>query len=128
MQELLGYSVYTTDGEVGIVEDFIIEDTLWGVHRAVIALKQPVLRSVLLSPESIRSISWSGKAVWVNHSLQELEMNPDFDPEAAVNKDESGLYDYHGRPRTSRWGARSRDVDPLFNPSRSAVRKMRNFQ
>jgi sporulation protein YlmC with PRC-barrel domain len=101
MQELLGYSVYTTDGEVGIVEDFIIEDTLWGVHHAVIALKQPVLRSILLSPESIRSISWSGKAIWVNLSLAELERNPDFHPEAAVNEDEYGMCDYHGRPAHS---------------------------
>jgi len=101
MQELLGYSVYTTDGEVGIIEDFVIEDTLWSVHHAVVALKQPVLRSILLSPDSIRSISWSGKAVWVNHSLQELEKNSDFDPEAAVNEDEHGWSDYHGRPAHS---------------------------
>ena len=104
MQELLGYSVYTTDGEVGIIEDFIIEDTLWGVHYAVVALKRPVLRSILLSPESIRSISWSGKALWVNHSLLELETNPDFDPEAPVNEDDHGLYDYHGRPAHSEVG------------------------
>jgi sporulation protein YlmC with PRC-barrel domain len=101
MQELLGYSVYTTDGEVGIVEDFIIEDTLWGVHHAVVALKQPVLRSILLSPESIRSISWSGTAIWVNLSLPELETNPDFHPEAAVNEDGHGMFDYHGRPAHS---------------------------
>ena len=41
MREVLGYSIYTTDGEAGIVEDFIIEDTLWGVHHVVVALKQP---------------------------------------------------------------------------------------
>lgn len=101
MQELSGYSVFTTDGEVGNVEDFIIEDTLWGVHHIVVALKQPGLGSILLSPESIRSVSWPGKAVWVNLSQKELQKMLHFDAEAPVNEDEHGLYDYHGRPAHS---------------------------
>jgi hypothetical protein len=68
MREVLGYSIHTTDGEVGTVRDFIVEDTLWGVQYAIVALKQPPLRSILLPPESIRSISWPGKAAWVNLS------------------------------------------------------------
>lgn len=103
MQELLGYGVFTTDGEVGNIEDFIIEDTLWGVHNAVVTLKQPSLKqpglgSILLPPESIRSVSWPGKALWVNLSRQELEKSPAFDAHSPVNEDEHGLYDYHGRP------------------------------
>ena len=62
MREVLGYTVHATDGEAGTIEDFIIEDTLWGVHHVVVALKQPSPRSILVSPEAIRSISWTGKA------------------------------------------------------------------
>jgi len=101
MQELLGYGVHTTDGEAGIIEDFIIEDTLWGIHHIVVTLKQPGLGSILLTPESIRSVSWPGKAVWVNLSQQELEKMPPFNADAPVNDDEGGLYDYHGRPARS---------------------------
>ena len=75
-REVLGYSIHTTDGEAGIIEDLIVEDTLWGVHHVVVALNQPPRRSILLSPESIRSISWPGKAAWVNMSLHELESVP----------------------------------------------------
>ena len=62
MREVLGYTLHATDGEAGVLEDFIIEDTLWGVHHAVVALKQPYSRSILIKPESIRSISvdWQG--------------------------------------------------------------------
>lgn len=95
-QELVGYSVHTRDGEAGSIEDLIIEDTLWGVHHVIVALKVP--RSILLSPESIRSISWPGKAVWLNLSLAEVENSPVFDAAALVNHDrEHRLYDYHGR-------------------------------
>ncbi len=99
MREVLGYTIHATDGEAGTIEDFIIEDTLWGVHHAVIALKQPSPRSILVSPTSIRSISWPGKAARVNLSLQDLTNSPDFDPAAPVNRDrEHRLYDYYGRP------------------------------
>jgi len=95
-QELLGYNVYTHDGEAGSIQDLIIEDVLWGVHHVIVALK--VHRSVLLRPESVRSISWPGKAVWLNLSLAEVESSPVFDPTAPVNHDrEHRLYDYHGR-------------------------------
>ena len=99
MREVLGYSIHASDGEAGSLKDFIIENTLWGVHHVVIALKHPNLRSILLSPQSIRSISWPGKAAWVNLSRQELVKNPDFDPSTPVNhEDEDRLYDYYGRP------------------------------
>ena len=99
MREVLGYTVHATDGEAGTIEDFIIEDTLWGVHHAVVALKQPLTRSILVKPETMRSISWTGKAAWVNLSLQELTKSPEFDPATPVNRDrEHRLYDYYGRP------------------------------
>ena len=99
MREVLGYRLHTTDGDAGTIEDFIIEDTLWGVHHVVVTLKQPSSRSILLPPESIRSISWTGKAAWVNLSLKELMKNPEFDPAKPVNQDrQHQLYDYYGRP------------------------------
>lgn len=98
MREVLGYSVHSTDGEVGSVEDLIIEETLWGVHHVIVALQQPA-RSVVLPPESIRSISWPDKRVWVNLSRQEIANSPVFDPTKPVNHDIGHrLYDYYGRP------------------------------
>ncbi|HEY4359894.1 MAG TPA: hypothetical protein VGN17_02945 [Bryobacteraceae bacterium] len=98
-REVIGYRIHAKDGELGTFEDFIIEDTLWGVHSVVIGLKQPPRRSVLLPPESIRSFSWPGKAAWVNLSLREMAKKPNFDPAAPVNHDsEHRVYDYYGRP------------------------------
>lgn len=98
MRELLGYRIHATDGEAGSIEDFIIEDTLWGVHHAIIALHPPPVRSILLPPESIRSISWRSKAAWMNLSHKELENCPAFDPATPVNQESEYLrYDYYGR-------------------------------
>jgi hypothetical protein len=86
-REILGYRVHNDGGEAGSIADFIIEATLWGVHHVVVTLK-PSVRPILLSPESIRSISWKGKAAWVNLSPQELKQRPDFDPTKPENHDD----------------------------------------
>lgn len=99
MREMIGYSIHGADGEIGSLEDFIIEDTLWGMHHAIVGLKELPLRSILVTPESIRSISWPGKAAWVNLSLREIAALPDFDPTTPVNHDqEHRFFDYYGRP------------------------------
>jgi len=102
MREVLGYSIHTADGEAGSLEHFIIEDTLWGIHHAIVALGQPPRRSIITSPTSIRSISWPGKAAWMNLSFQDLQKQPDFNATSPVNQDnEHRLYDYYGRPVSS---------------------------
>ncbi len=99
VREVLGYSIHNADGEIGSLEDFIIEDTLWGMHHVVIGLGRPAQRSVIVAPESIRTISWPGKAAWMNLTAEELEIRPDFDATSAVNRDaENRLYDFYGRP------------------------------
>ena len=87
MREVLGYSLHTADGEVGNVDDFIIEDALWSVHYVVVALKQPPGRAILVRPESIRSISLPGKAAWLNMSPPEISNSPNTAPKAMGESD-----------------------------------------
>lgn len=113
MREVLGYSIYTADGEVGSIEDFIIEDTLWGIHHAVLGLGQPSERSIITPPTSIRSISWPGKAAWLNLTFEDLQKKPDFDATCPVNQDiEHRLYDYYGRPVITHPGFLTRESRP----------------
>ena len=115
VREVLGYSLHTTDGTAGSLEDFIVEDTLWGLHHAIVALQQPSPRSILLPPESIRTISWSAKGAWVNLSRQDLAERPDFDPAIPVNQDnEHRTFDYYGRPVY-----RQPAVEPAKRPEQS---------
>lgn len=86
MREVLGYSIRCPDGEAGTIGDFIIEDTLWGVHHVIVALRTSGA-PVLLPPESIRLISWQSKNARVNLSLEEIEKSPGFEPSTPVNHD-----------------------------------------
>ena len=98
MREVLGYTIHGVDGEVGTIEDFVIEDMLWGVHFVVVSLRTSA-RSIVMSPESFRSISWRGKSAWVNLTLDEISRFQEFDPATPVNKGTNHrVYDYYGRP------------------------------
>lgn len=101
LREVLGYSIHAMDGEIGTIEDFIIEDTLWGVHSVVVGLRHTG-RSILMPPESFRSISWRGKAAWVNVRLKDVQNLPDFDAKQPVNHlRDHRMFDYYGRPASS---------------------------
>ncbi len=94
LREVIGYSVQGANGNAGVIEDFIAEDTLWGVHHVVVGLNRAAGRLILLPSETVRSISWQGQAARVNLTLDEIERSPGFDATAAVNQDS----DYYGRP------------------------------
>jgi hypothetical protein len=94
LREMVGYTMQATDGDAGVIEDFIAEDTLWGVHHVVVGLRRAAGRLILLPSEAVRSISWQGQAARVSLTLEEIERSPDFDATAAVNQDS----DYYGRP------------------------------
>jgi hypothetical protein len=104
-REVLGYTVQAADGEAGTIEDCVIEDILWGVHRIVVSMKQPSHRSILLPPDAVDSISWSGKSVQVNLTREDLFRHPEFDPAQPVSR-----------------GSGRRLYDPLQSPPQTRAR------
>jgi hypothetical protein len=57
-------------------------------------------KKVLVSPEWIKTISWSKREVYVDLLREVIKNSPEFDPSAPVNRDdEDRLYDYYGRQK-----------------------------
>jgi sporulation protein YlmC with PRC-barrel domain len=59
-----GYHIHASDGEVGHVEDFLLDDTDWSIHYLVVDTKNwwPG-KKVLISPRSARKIDWKSRLV-----------------------------------------------------------------
>jgi uncharacterized protein YrrD len=100
-REVIGYRIHATDGQIGHVEDFIISDEDWVIRYIVVDTRNWLPgRSVLVSPEWVRDISWEEQEVWVGVSKETIEDSPPFDPSAPVNREyEVQMYDYYGRPK-----------------------------
>jgi hypothetical protein len=80
-QEVTGYHVYGIDGEVGIVDDFIVDDQNWKLHSVVVDTERWLRgRKVMISPKCIGEINWEHSKVFVNMSEIAIKNSPGYDP------------------------------------------------
>jgi len=99
IQEVNGYHIEATDGEIGHVEDFIADTVAWALRYLVIDTRNWLPgRKVIVSPDWLDGISWHDRLVRANLCRKEIENSPEFDSRAPVNREyEVRLYDYYGR-------------------------------
>ena len=92
-----GYHIQADDGEVGHVEDFVIDDETWAIRYLVVATRNwwPG-KKVLVSPQWIERVSWSESKVFVNLSREAIKQSPEYTAEALITRDyEAGLYGHY---------------------------------
>ena len=85
MRDLLGYRVMGTDGSVGKVEDFYLDDIRWTVrHIAVRIGHWPLERHVLLSPQVAMQPNPAARRLPVGLTTEEIRLSPDADCDLPV--------------------------------------------
>ena len=101
LEEVKGYHIQATDGKIGHVEDFIVDDESWEVRYLVVDTRKWLHgKQVLLSPKWIKEINWLESNVHVDLSREAVRNSPQYDPFSPVNREyEIKLYDYYGRPK-----------------------------
>jgi len=86
VMEVTGYHIHASDGEIGHVKDFLVEDENWGIHYLVVDTKNwwPG-RKVLISPMLVRTIDWSERHVSLRADRQKIKDSPPYDSTTAVD-------------------------------------------
>lgn len=99
-KEVTGYHVHGSDGEVGHICDFIVDDETWTIRFLVIDTSNWWFgKKVLVAPQWAQSISWSKSMVNVSLTMEMIKNSPEWNPDRPVNREyEQRLYDYYGRP------------------------------
>jgi len=99
-REVIGYHIQARDGEIGHVEDLIVEDETWFIRYLVIDTRNWLPgRTVLVAPAWAEQISWIHRKVYLDLSRESIKNSPEFDPSIPVNREyEVQLYDFYGRP------------------------------
>ena len=68
-QDVSGYHIQAADGEIGYVEDFVIDDEVWAIRYLIIDTRNWLPgKKVLVSPQWIERVSWCESKVFVNSS------------------------------------------------------------
>ena len=90
IEAVTGYHVHAIDGEIGHVEDLIIEDAGWSVRYIKVDTRnQWPENRVLILPRSIRNIDWKARLVYLDVNRQKVQNSPPYDPSTTVD----GAYD-----------------------------------
>jgi hypothetical protein len=97
--DVSGHNIQASDGEIGHVEDFIIDDETWAIRYLIIDTKNwwPG-KKVLVSPKWIERISWEKSKVYVNLFRETIKLSPEFTEEALITRDyEADLHRHYHR-------------------------------
>jgi hypothetical protein len=99
--------VHASDGDIGHVAGFLVEDRTWAIRYLVVDTSNWWLgHQVLVAVEWIDDIDWAGSMVTVGMSRQAVKAAPRYDPTIELGRDlESGVYAHYGRP--GYWRART---------------------
>lgn len=100
--EVIDYNINASDGEVGHLDDIIVDDHLtWKIHYLVVYTGNWLTgKRVLISPRWISEISWDAKELKIDLPKEKVEESPLYNPSEPVNREyESVLYDYYGKPK-----------------------------
>jgi hypothetical protein len=97
---LTGYEIAATDGEIGHVAGFLVDDEAWAIRYMEVGTRNwwPG-KKVLLSPGWIERVSWADSTVCVAVSRQDIKSAPEYLEPVRITRDyENGLYRHYGRP------------------------------
>ena len=95
-----GYHIAATDGDIGHVQDFLVDDATWAIHYLVVDTSNWWFgKKVLVSPEWIDRVDWADAKVYVGVTREQIRKSPEYDPSDPVERDyEPRLHDHYGRP------------------------------
>ncbi|MDD2475059.1 MAG: PRC-barrel domain-containing protein [Dysgonamonadaceae bacterium] len=95
-KDVTGHDIQATDGEIGHVEDFIIDDATWAIRYLVIDTKKWWGgKKVLISPQWIDRISWDESKVFVNLSRESIKQSPEYTDDFLLTRDYEDQLHHH---------------------------------
>ena len=97
--EVSGYNIQATDGEIGHVEDFIIDYETLEIRYLVIAtMNWWPGKKIMISPKWIERVSWKDSKVFVNLLRETIKQSPEYTDESLITRDyESKLYQHYNQ-------------------------------
>jgi uncharacterized protein YrrD len=98
-RNVTGYYIEATDGDIGHVDDFIVDTAAWAIRYMLIDTRNwwPG-KKVLVSPEWINQVSWPDSRVYVDMSKEAIKSAPEYNPDQPLGRDyETRLFGHHNR-------------------------------
>jgi hypothetical protein len=100
MAAVNGYHVEATDGSIGHIENFIIDDVSWDARYLIVDTKNWWFgQHVLISPFAVRHINWMEQNVVLDVSRDRIKNSPPWKPLDLIDKSyQERLHGYYEWP------------------------------
>lgn len=94
-----GSHIHATDGEIGHVAGFVVDDQTWAIRYLIINTSNWWLgNKVLVAPRWITGMDWAEQTVTVDLSREFIKNAPVYDADSELTRDqELSLYRHYGR-------------------------------
>ena len=98
--ELIGYRVHAVDGEIGHIENLMLDGADWSVRYFIVDTRNWWFgQRVLISPSAVKTIDWFDRHVELNVSCELVKASPPWDPLLAFNDEYAKrLHKHYGWP------------------------------
>jgi hypothetical protein len=99
-KDVIGYRVAAMDGEIGHIDDFLMDDETAKIRYAVVDTRNWLPgRHVLIAPEWIREVRWSDSKAFLRVSREAVQKSPEYNPVTPIDRAyESRLFEHYGYP------------------------------
>jgi uncharacterized protein YrrD len=99
--EMLGWGIEATDGTIGHVDDFLVNEKGWTIRYLVIDTTTWFSGGeVIVAPSWIRNVSWEKRTVALGLTRESVKASPPYESSASWNREYmERLHDYYGFPR-----------------------------
>ena len=92
-QQVTGYHIHATDGDIGHVDDFIIDDNNWTIRFLVVNTTNMVSeKRTVISHAYVQGVRWSSDSVYLNISKKAVQKSPAFNPTKILDRDDAGNF------------------------------------
>jgi hypothetical protein len=94
-----GHHIQALNGEIGHVEDFVIDDETWAIRYIIVDTHNWLPgKKVLVATQWIERVSWGERKVFVNLNRETIKESPEFTKESLLTRDyEIRLYEHYDR-------------------------------
>lgn len=97
--EVIGYDIQASNGDIGQVEDFIVDDDTWGIRYMVVDSGNWLPgKNVLIAPQWIHAVDWAERHVRVDLKKETIMEGPEYTSAVPISPEyELQLLSYYGK-------------------------------
>jgi hypothetical protein len=100
-ETIKNYRLRATDGEIGGIRNFLIDNDGWNIRYLVVATGSWLFgKEVLLAPYAVTAVDWLNQEVLLNVTREQVKDSPPWDPLKLIDEMyEQRLHKHYGWPR-----------------------------